>query len=471
MQLKLLEANNEQLIDLENFLSKKENQNISEETFFELAKDINLSFSLEECSRLLSHHVCESLDSYTQQSQRYVKMGNGAYIIPEEIKQLGKEIETEYTQLNNEVFEFYNKMTKMKEGFSGRKAQESDYENGIKIEDGRYLLPLNTTTNVFHTMNFSNIVRLYKTMKRVKVAESEEFLRELASQIAKCAGKKTKESKIIEKICGFMEEGLADEDKVLEKHKKEFEKITPKNNCVLINAYREPILRTGLGALTSTNEKTPSTILEAWEKEGIQIAKAKGVTERVTGYGHTSIIEHARTTVGLMMSLTCYHQFERHRLPSNVRERFENIPIEREILLPESVKRNEEMRKEFNDKVEKIKKFRTKLKEKGGAGEKAQCYLLINADLLKVISSTNARMDKEIMSERLCNNAQWEIRYLYEKKLSELKKTTPSIYDKIGPGCTRGACPEGMLTCGKIIEVRKKYNAFQEEKKTIKRWF
>jgi thymidylate synthase ThyX len=380
-------------------------------------------------------------------------MGPEAFIVPQEIKEMGEEIEKEYVQLNQEVFEFYNKMTKIKEGFAGRKAQESDYVHGIKIEDGRYLLPISTTTNVFTTMNFSNIIRFYRTMKRLKLKESEEILKKVDEEINKVLGKK--ESEIVKVINDFTNTDLVDEKAVSEIYKKYFEQITKENDCVFINAFNEPILRTGLGALTSTNEKTPSEILFGWEKDKVQIEKAKGVTERVMGYGHTSIIEHTRTTFGLMMSLTCYHQFERHRLPNNYRERFEEIPIDREVLLPESVKRNAEILAEFNEKVRKVKGFRCKLKLKGAT--QAENYLLLNADMVKVISSTNARMDKEIMSERLCNNAQWEIRHLYEKKLEHLRKMDLSIYGKIGPGCTRGACPEGVLTCGKIVEVREKY--------------
>ena len=109
METKLFEINKEELLKLENFLSKKENEEINESTFFELAKPINFSISVEECSRLISHNICEALDSYTQQSQRYVKMGAGAFVTPKEIKELGSEIEKEYVELNNEIFEFYNK--------------------------------------------------------------------------------------------------------------------------------------------------------------------------------------------------------------------------------------------------------------------------------------------------------------------------------------------------------------------------
>ncbi len=449
MNIKLAEINTKELIKLEDFL---QNNEIDENTFFELTKLINFSFSVEECSRLLSHHICESIDSYTQQSQRYVKMGPNAFVTPKEIKNLGEEIEKEYCELNKEIFEFYNKMTKIKEGFAGRKAQESDYVYGIKIEDGRYLLPLSTTTNVFMTMNFSQIIRFYKTMKRIRINESEEILEKLDESINQALNKK--DSTVVKKI-RELTNSTVEEKEAIAFFDEYFSKITQENDCIFINSFEQPILRTGLGALTSTNEKTPSEILSGWQKDKIELEKTKGVTERVMGYGHSSIIEHARTTFGLMMTLTCYHQFERHRLPSNYRERFEEIPIDREVLLPQSIKRNAEIQAEFNEKVRKVKGFRCKLKLKGAIT--AEIYLLLNADMLKVISSTNARIDKEIMSERLCNNAQWEIRHLYEKKLEYLRKIDMSIYGKIGPGCTRGACPEGTLTCGKILEVREKY--------------
>ena len=58
---------------------------------------------------------------------------------------------------------------------------------------------------------------------------------------------------------------------------------------------------------------------------------------------------------------------------------------------------------------------------------------------------------------RCCNRAQWEIRSMAEKMLVEVKKVAPTIFRLSGPSCISGACPEGKMTCGKIIEVREKY--------------
>ena len=37
------------------------------------------------------------------------------------------------------------------------------------------------------------------------------------------------------------------------------------------------------------------------------------------------------------------------------------------------------------------------------------------------------------------------------------KEVAPVLFEKAGPGCVRGACPEGAKTCGKAAEMRKYY--------------
>ena len=438
MKVELVEINETELNQLEEFLKNNE---INVETFKEIAKTINFSFSVEGCSRLLSHHICESLDSYTQQSQRYVKMGDDAFVLPEEIK--NSEMEKDFVELTKELFEFYAKITEIKDGFAGRKASENDYVHGIKIEDGRYILPLNTTTNIFVTMNFSKIINFFIIIKRLKVKESEELLGKITNAIGK------------EKIINFIEQNSLqkEENKTREYLSEKFNLLNKTNNCVLLNRFKEPLVRTCLAALTSTNQDGPSQIIPKCDPA---LEKDQGVTKRVTGYGHTSIIEHARTTFAMTMSLTCYHQFERHRLPENIREQFDTIPIEREVIIPPSIEKNEIILKEFNEKIKKVKTLRDKLKKQNLPDE----YLLLNCDTIKIISATNARTDNGILSKRTCNNAQWEIRNLYIKKLEQLKKIAPVLYDQAGPGCTRGKCPEGTLTCGKILEVRERFGFF-----------
>lgn len=66
----------------------------------------------------------------------------------------------------------------------------------------------------------------------------------------------------------------------------------------------------------------------------------------------------------------------------------------------------------------------------------------------------NARTLLNFFRLRCCNRAQWEIRELAIEMLKQVKTVYPTVFKNAGPGCLRGTCPEGNMTCGKIVEVR-----------------
>ena len=62
--------------------------------------------------------------------------------------------------------------------------------------------------------------------------------------------------------------------------------------------------------------------------------------------------------------------------------------------------------------------------------------------------TANASELLHILSLRMCNRAQWEIRELADKIYELVKAECPNIFANAGPGCVRGKCPEGKKTCG-----------------------
>jgi thymidylate synthase (FAD) len=38
-----------------------------------------------------------------------------------------------------------------------------------------------------------------------------------------------------------------------------------------------------------------------------------------------------------------------------------------------------------------------------------------------------------------------------------LKQVAPLLFIDAGPGCLRGSCPEGAMTCGEAAAVRKEF--------------
>lgn len=48
---------------------------------------------------------------------------------------------------------------------------------------------------------------------------------------------------------------------------------------------------------------------------------------------------------------------------------------------------------------------------------------------------------------------------LATQMLQEVKAVAPHLFEKAGPPCLRGACPEGKMSCGQMAQVREKFQA------------
>ena len=84
-------------------------------------------------------------------------------------------------------------------------------------------------------------------------------------------------------------------------------------------------------------------------------------------------------------------------------------------------------------------------------------FVLPNAATTKLVMTMNARELHHFFALRCCRRAQWEIRLMAKEMLMLARKSAPLLFKDAGPGCLRGACPEGSMTCGKAVEVRKEY--------------
>jgi thymidylate synthase (FAD) len=189
--------------------------------------------------------------------------------------------------------------------------------------------------------------------------------------------------------------------------------------------------------------------------------------EKLVKMGHMSPIEHASFTFAIEgISRACSHQIVRHRLASYSQQSQRYVSEETgfDYVIPPIIKEDKELKRYFEDFMSEAQKTYNhivkKLNEKGVKGESANQdarFVLPNAAETKIIVTMNARELLHFFRMRCCNRAQWEIRQMAEEMLKLVKKTSPVIFEKAGPGCLYAPCPEGEYTCGKIAEVRKKY--------------
>ena len=184
--------------------------------------------------------------------------------------------------------------------------------------------------------------------------------------------------------------------------------------------------------------------------ESLTDEKIRKVLTTIMSSGHFSTLEHASYTFaveGVSRALT--HQLVRHRLASynQQSQRYVKFKEEPPIVRPASVDTNPEAAQAFDEAIDACWQAYDKLVQAGVPAEDAR-YILPNACETKIVVTMNIRELMHFFSNRCCNRAQWEIRELAWKMLELVRPTAPFIFRTAGPGCMRGACPEGNMCCG-----------------------
>jgi len=202
-------------------------------------------------------------------------------------------------------------------------------------------------------------------------------------------------------------------------------------------------------------------------KEKIEKKDQTAFVKKLMQMGHMSPIEHASFTFAIEgISRACSHQLVRHRIASYSQQsqRYVSETKGFDYIVPPSIKEDPELERYFHKFMEEAQKAYNyiveQLNKRGIEGEAANQdarFVLPNACETKIIVSMNARELLHFFRLRCCLRAQWEIRAMAEQMLKLVKKVAPTIFEKAGPACISGPCPEGEYTCGKIKEVRKRY--------------
>ncbi|MCH3971582.1 MAG: FAD-dependent thymidylate synthase [Oscillospiraceae bacterium] len=204
---------------------------------------------------------------------------------------------------------------------------------------------------------------------------------------------------------------------------------------------------------------------------------------------HESPIEHASFTFGIEgVSRSFLAQLTRHRIASySVQSQRYVAESHFSYVLPPEIEAIPEAKEEYLHAMEEDQRHYDRLSEllkakhkaallKAGLTEKAADskaqkmanedarFVLPNACTTKIICTMDARSLLHFFSLRCCNRAQWEIRAVAEQMLWLVREAAPHLFQKAGPPCLNGACPEGKMSCGKQEEMRAHYAAKESEK-------
>lgn len=131
------------------------------------------TFHISGVSRALTHQlVRHRVASYSQASQRYIKMDDFEYVIPKTIENASDDVYNEYISLMSAIAGTY----------------KSFIERGIPKEDARYVLPNACTTEIVVTMNARELRHFFSlrccTRSQWEIRELANEMRRLCIEVA-----------------------------------------------------------------------------------------------------------------------------------------------------------------------------------------------------------------------------------------------------------------------------------------------
>jgi thymidylate synthase (FAD) len=209
-------------------------------------------------------------------------------------------------------------------------------------------------------------------------------------------------------------------------------------------------------------------------KQGVTSKDQTAFVKKLMDMGHLSPVEHAAFTFGVEgVSRSLLAQITRHRIASfsvksqryvaETSSKVQEDGVFNYIVPPRIAELGPEYIDEYREQMLKIQSWYDYWLEKlSGYGDSAAedaRFVLPNAAETKLLVTMNTRELFHFFNVRCCNRAQWEIRSLAKAMLSLVRRVAPVLFDRAGPRCLGGNCPEGVMSCNRQIEVRKEFAA------------
>jgi thymidylate synthase (FAD) len=234
-------------------------------------------------------------------------------------------------------------------------------------------------------------------------------------------------------------------------------------NVVLLQCTPEP---ERLVALAARLCYSPASIADL--QEDVSRKAVRKLIRRVLSMGHASVLEHVVFTFGVEgISRAASHQLVRHRLASYSQQSQRYVASTFGYVVPKTIgngagRTGTPLADRFEKHMKQSARIYAEMLAAGVPPEDAR-FVLPNATETKILITMNARELHHFFALRLCRRAQWEIREMARRMLALAAGEAPLLFETAGPGCVRGRCPEGKMTCGDPEGVRREFAALKGE--------
>ena len=402
-----------------------------------------LVFALEDVTPIIEQTIISyRLTSFTIKSRRNVDFRNAGFYIPDfkdingNVLEANKDIQKEYKIYMQSLFNKYGELV--------------DCE--LPVEDCRYILPYSYHSNIIMGCDANELFRMTSDMLYGKISHITE-INELGKKL----------TSIFDKYIPYFAKALKEEEQ------KEYYNDQFKYLDNLIDYQYELLKEPKLVEYTSNaDDIVLKNILMvryqiSYEKATELLNKLEVCDEKIKERMIDSLIksksqrelEQISYSFEAPISLAVLTHLTRHRTHSLLIPDFVPLWNFDNYILPDSIKENHEEEYKnihLNNKlmVEKFKNY--------GVREEDLVYFYLSGNACNVFTTMNGRTLEWISRMRCCNKAQWEIRNILNKFVSDVKEVSPLYGKCLGPTCmVEGYCPEGKDSCkNRGLVIKKK---------------
>ncbi len=340
------------------------------------------------------------LASYTEKSQRYVRLKEG-FFIPQEIK--NTKMEKRYKKIIKKLFNTYKDFI----------------QKGIAKEDARYLLPLATYTQLGMTINARSLEYMLRKFSASPLLEVKKLGKKIFNKVKKIAPSLLRYYQATD-----YELKAKEELKSFSKKNFQFRNIEEEiENVRLVAYYHNDLIPKALFYSYFDGSFPQNLSLSIEEKEAI-IKKSLEYLEFYNAVPRE--FELGFLVFEIVISAAAFAQLKRHRLMTLISQYYN--PKLKFTIPPSIIEKN--LEKEFKENIEEAEELFYSLKEKLEI-EEAQ-YILTNAHRKRVLIGLNPRELYHISRLREDKEAQWEIREIVQKMSNLAKQKMPEVFLLIG---------------------------------------
>ena len=370
-----------------------------------IAEHAVFNFDIMDVSRLAVEEIEHfRLVSYTEKSQRYIRLGRDI-IVPDEIGESG--FERRFTRAMKKLHDGYEKLYErmLSAGVKEEKAKE----------DARYVMPLATSAQLGMTLNARELEYMISRLAAHPLAE----LRRLSGMLAD-------EAKMIApSLVRYPEPTEYFHD--MHEAKREFAagkspRVSSDRLVKLIEATEKGDTKIAAGIIFSAGGSTMGEALKRAARLGSR--KRTGLIHRTMRYiqPHDSVwreFENVHFLFEVVVSASCYAQLKRHRMATLIPQQYDTSLG---LSVPDTIR-----------KAKAVGSFRENcLLAERLAGDialekpEAAAYALTNAHRRRVLVGLNLRELYHFSRLRSDRHAQWEIRELSGEMCRLARREVPA---------------------------------------------